>query len=154
METSAKRSSISPSIDRSYRRISGGTPIISVGNIGGGAKLKSKKESAMERHEADRAVRDAEEKERLETDPAYRYQKGVKTDMANAAIKWREMEVEKMNRYFRNSNVFNQGTKDPSPEMLGRYSGQEQRKQESDASRQRAVQMAAYRPPNYGALFG
>lgn len=154
METSAKRSSISPSIDRSYRRISGGTPIISVGNIGGGAELKSKKESVMERYEADRAVREAEEKERLEKDPAYRYQKGVQTDIANAAIKSREMEEEKMNRYFKSSNVFNQGTQDPSPEMLGRYAGQQQRKQESDGSRQRAAQMAAYRPPNYGALFG
>jgi hypothetical protein len=154
METSAKRSSISPSIDRSYRRISGGTPIISVGNIGGGAKLKSKKESAMERYEADRAVREAEEKERLERDPAYRYQKGVQTDMANAAIKALEKERGGQSRYFKSSKVFNQGTQDPSPEVLGRYLGQKQRKQESDASRQRAAQMATYRPPNYGALFG
>ena len=154
METSAKRSSISPSIDRSYRRISGGTPIISVGNIGGGAKLKSKKESAMERYEADRAVREAEEKERLEKDPGYRYQKGIQTDIANAAIKALEKERGEQSRYFKSSKVFNQGTQDPSPEMLGRYFGQQQRKQESDASRQRAAQMAVYRPPNYGALFG
>lgn len=66
METSAKRSSISPSIDRSYRRISGGTPIISVGNIGGGAKIKSKTESALERYEAERAVKLREAKDNWE----------------------------------------------------------------------------------------
>ena len=154
METSVNRSSTAPSIDSSYRRISGATPIISVRNIGGGTKLKSKKESAMERYEADRAVREAEEKEKLEKDPAYRYQKGIKTDMANAAIKALEKERGEQSRYFKNSNVFNQDTQDPSPEMLGRYFGQKQRMQESNASRQRAAEMAAYRPPNYGALYG
>lgn len=153
METSAKKSSISPSIDRSYRRIFGGTPIISVGNIGGGAKLKSKKESAMERHEADRAVREAEEKERLERDPAYRYQKGIETTVANAAIKALEKETREQSRYFRSSNVFNQGTQDPSPEVLGRYFSEKQRKQESDLNRQGAAQMAAYRAPGYSTRY-
>jgi hypothetical protein len=47
-----------PSITNSYKRITGSTPNISVGAIGGmgGPNFKSKKDSALEEYEAEKAV--------------------------------------------------------------------------------------------------
>jgi hypothetical protein len=56
METSVQRSSKIPSISDSYKRITGGTPIISVGNPG--ASYKSQTESALEKYRAEKAVED------------------------------------------------------------------------------------------------
>ena len=47
-------SSMNPSITSSYQRITGGTPNISVSNLG--PNLKSKTESALERYAAEKAV--------------------------------------------------------------------------------------------------
>jgi exonuclease VII large subunit len=56
METSVQRSSKIPSISDSYKRITGGTPIISVGNPG--ASYKSQTESALEKYRAEKSVED------------------------------------------------------------------------------------------------
>lgn len=63
METSANRSSINPSISSSYNRISGGTPIISVGNPG--VSYKSKTQSALERYNAEKAVAEQSKKDAM-----------------------------------------------------------------------------------------
>jgi hypothetical protein len=63
METSAKRSQATPSIASSYSRISGGTPIISVGNPG--VSYKSKTESALEKYQAEKAVAEQAKKDAI-----------------------------------------------------------------------------------------
>jgi 16S rRNA C967 or C1407 C5-methylase (RsmB/RsmF family) len=62
METSVQRSSKIPSISDSYKRITGGTPIISVGNPG--ASYKSQTESALEKYQAEKAVAEQRLKDR------------------------------------------------------------------------------------------
>jgi hypothetical protein len=63
METSVNKSSKNPSISDSYKRISGGTPIISVGNSG--ASYKSKTQAALEKYNAERAVGLQKEKDEI-----------------------------------------------------------------------------------------
>lgn len=59
-QTSASYSSTSPAISSAYQRIGGATPIISyTGTSGAGPKLKSIKDSLMEREKAKREVDEA-----------------------------------------------------------------------------------------------
>ena len=60
---------INNSLSDSYTRFSG--PTVTLSSLGGGPKIKSKKQSALERYEAERAVREAEEEEKIGKDPAY-----------------------------------------------------------------------------------
>lgn len=155
METSLQRSQTTPSIASSYSRISGGTPIISVGSAGGsGPKFKSKKESALERYEAERAVREAEEDEKIAKDPSYKYLKDIRDMQANAVMNAFEDEKKAQSRFFQNnSQTVGGGNKKPDSELIGRYLGQQQRERESNASRQAAAQRSSYRPPDYSALY-
>ena len=96
MKTSNRGLAKIPSISNSYKRMSGGTPIISVGDISSsGPKLKSKKESALERYEAERAVREAEEEEKIGKDPAYAYFKKINLLQGKSALDSLNKEIAK-----------------------------------------------------------
>ena len=88
METSITRATNQPAIANSYQRISGGTPTISASNIGPGSPFypKTKKQSALEDWEAQKAVMEAQEAYRRETDPYYDMKKR-EIEIAGQAIK-------------------------------------------------------------------
>lgn len=75
---------INNSLSDSYTRFSG--PTVTLSSLGGGPKIKSKKQSALERYEAERAVREAEEEEKIGKDPAYAYFKKINLLQGKSAL--------------------------------------------------------------------
>lgn len=105
MQTSITNASTTPSIASSYNRIYGGTPVISESGSRGSNKfkLKPKKESALEGYEAEKAVMDKAEADKISSDPGYAALKELQKIQGQYALdrlNQSKLEEEKMRSRF------------------------------------------------------
>ena len=102
---------INNSISDSYSKFYG--PTVTLTSTGSGPKIKSKTQSALERYEADRAVREAQEQEKISKDPAYAYIKKINFMKGQSALNSLNQSINKEEQMKLNfSRQFGTGNQD------------------------------------------